>query len=64
MDDAQTWFKQGVALYEKGDYRRAITAFDKAIALDSSLAEAWNNRGLSRSRPAPIRMPISLSRGR
>jgi tetratricopeptide (TPR) repeat protein len=47
MDDAQTWFKEGVALYEKSDYRRAITAFDKAIAYDPTLAEAWNNRGLS-----------------
>jgi hypothetical protein len=47
MDDAQTWFAEGVALYEKGDYRRAITAFDKAIALDPGMAEVWNNRGLS-----------------
>ncbi|MGB8309966.1 MAG: tetratricopeptide repeat protein [Methanoregula sp.] len=47
MDDAQTWFNEGVTLYEKSDYRRAITAFDKAIASDPTLAEAWNNRGLS-----------------
>jgi tetratricopeptide (TPR) repeat protein len=47
MDDAQTWFREGVTLYEKSDYRRAITAFDKAIASDPTLAEAWNNRGLS-----------------
>jgi len=47
MDEAQTWFNEGVALYEKGDYRRAITAFDKAIAIDPSMAEVWNNRGLA-----------------
>ncbi|MGA2162651.1 MAG: tetratricopeptide repeat protein [Methanoregula sp.] len=47
MDEAQTWFNEGVALYEKGDYRRAITAFDKAIAIDPTMAEVWNNRGLA-----------------
>src|SRR5208283_255096 len=47
MDDAQAWFKEGVALYEKGDYRRATAAFDKAIAIDPTMAEVWNNRGLS-----------------
>jgi hypothetical protein len=47
MDDAQNSFKEGVALYEKGDYRQALTAFDKSIALDPTIAEVWNNRGLS-----------------
>jgi hypothetical protein len=47
MDDAQKWFSDGVALYEKGDYRRAIAAFDKAGALDPSMAQVWNNRGLA-----------------
>ena len=47
MDEAQKWFSEGVALYEKGDYRRAITAFDKAIAIDPTMAEVWNNRGLA-----------------
>ena len=47
MDEAQKWFSEGVALYEKGDYRRAITAFDKAIAIDPTVAEVWNNRGLA-----------------
>lgn len=44
---AQTWFNEGVALYEKGDYPRAISAFDKAIAIDPDMAEVWNNRGLA-----------------
>jgi len=47
MDEAHKWFDEGVALYEKGDYRHAITAFDKSIALDPTMAEVWNNRGLS-----------------
>jgi hypothetical protein len=47
MDEAQKWFSEGVALYEKGDYRRAIAAFDKAIAIDPTVAEVWNNRGLA-----------------
>jgi len=47
MDEAQKRFEEGVALYEKGDYRRAITAFDKTIAIDPTMAEVWNNRGLS-----------------
>ena len=47
MDDAQSLFAEGVALYGKGDYRRAITAFDRALALDPKLTEAWNNRGLA-----------------
>ena len=47
MDDAQSLFAEGVALYGKGDYRRAIAAFDKALALDPKLTEAWNNRGLA-----------------
>jgi len=47
MDDSQKWFTEGVALYEKGDYRRAIAAFDKAIKIDPAKAEVWNNRGLA-----------------
>ena len=47
MDESHHWFQRGVALYEKGDYSGAITAFDKAIEIDPSIAEAWNNRGLA-----------------
>ena len=47
MDEAKKWFSEGVTLFEKGDYRRAIAAFDKAIAIDPTVAEVWNNRGLA-----------------
>ena len=47
LDEAARWFEEGVALYEKGYYRRAITAFDKSIAIDPAIAEVWNNRGLA-----------------
>lgn len=46
MDDSEKWFAEGVSLYEKGNYQRAITAFDKSIAIDAGRAEVWNNRGL------------------
>jgi len=46
MDDSGKWFAEGVSLYEKGDFRRAIVAFDKSIAFDAEKAEVWNNRGL------------------
>ena len=45
MDESHHWFERGVALYEKGDYSGAITAFNKSIEIDPSIAEAWNNRG-------------------
>ncbi len=38
MDDAQKWFSEGVALFEKGEYRRAVAAFDKAGAIDPAMA--------------------------
>lgn len=46
MDDSGKWFAEGVSLYEKGDFQRAIAAFDKSIAADAGKAEVWNNRGL------------------
>lgn len=47
MHESQIWFDQGVALYEKSEFRDAVTAFDKAISLNPAMAEAWNNRGLA-----------------
>jgi hypothetical protein len=47
MDESLTWFENGVALFETGDYRGAIAGFDKALALNPNMSEAWNNRGLA-----------------
>ena len=47
VKDSLDWFEEGTGLYDEGNYRGAITAFDRAIALDPSLVDAWNNRGIS-----------------
>ena len=47
MEDPEAWFGKGVALFERGDYRGAVSAFEKATALDPSMSMAWNNRGLA-----------------
>lgn len=47
MEESRDWFEQGVTLFEKGKYSRAIAAFDRALEINPSMYEAWNNRGLS-----------------
>jgi len=47
MEESLEWFEKGVTLYEKGEYGRAISSFDKAITINPSMVEAHNNRGLS-----------------
>jgi tetratricopeptide (TPR) repeat protein len=47
MEESLAWFEKGVAFYEKSKFRDAAAAFDKALSLNPSLAEAWNNRGLA-----------------
>jgi len=47
MEESLIWFEKGVTLFEKGNYHDAITAFDKAIAINPKIAEAWHNRGLA-----------------
>ncbi len=39
------WVEYGNSLFEVGDYSGAITAFDRAIAIDPDYANAWNNKG-------------------
>lgn len=36
----------GAGYQNRGDMRQAISAYDKAIAINSNLAEAYNNRGI------------------
>jgi len=46
-NQAEFYFNQGVAWNEKGDYDKAISEYTKAIEINPSLAEAYNNRGLA-----------------
>jgi tetratricopeptide (TPR) repeat protein len=42
---AGVWNKIGITELQAGHYKPAIKSFDRAIKLDSNLAEAYNNRG-------------------
>ena len=42
--DAITWNDKGTALYYQGKYADALQAYEKAIDLDSNMAEAWNGK--------------------
>ncbi len=46
-NNVAAYIKQGEAYYSKGDYDRAITAFSKAIELDSNNTEVYKRRGIS-----------------
>jgi DNA-binding response OmpR family regulator/Tfp pilus assembly protein PilF len=46
LGKASSHYKEGVILYVKEkEYTEAIAAFDKAIAIDDTLAYVWNDRG-------------------
>jgi len=42
--EAVALFNQGNASIVSGNYTEAVTAFDKAIALEPSYYEAWNGK--------------------
>ncbi|MFA5930474.1 MAG: tetratricopeptide repeat protein [Candidatus Micrarchaeia archaeon] len=44
--DARTYYHRGNTLYEKGDYDKAIEAYNTAIILNPTFSEAYFNRGL------------------
>lgn len=44
--DARTYYHRGNTLYEKGDYEKAIEAYNTAIILNPTFSEAYFNRGL------------------
>ena len=46
-DDAEAYYKRGVACGEKGDFDRAIEDFNKVIDLNPDSAEAYYNRGFA-----------------
>lgn len=41
----EDYLNRGFDLYNKGKYKLALEAFDKAIELKPDYAEAWNNKG-------------------
>ncbi|MGZ5539670.1 MAG: tetratricopeptide repeat protein, partial [Halobacteriota archaeon] len=41
---------EGVALYEKGDYKGALSKFEKATESDPALAAAWSDKGCALGR--------------
>ena len=45
-DDANTYYRRGLAYGKKGDYGPAIAAFTKAIDLNPDHANAYDGRGI------------------
>jgi tetratricopeptide (TPR) repeat protein len=46
-EKAVEWNDMGYTLAEDGNYKEAITAFNNALEISPSFAEAWNNKGYS-----------------
>lgn len=44
-DSTDYWFNEGNKLYTRGEYDKAIKAYDNATNLDPQYADAWNNKG-------------------
>jgi tetratricopeptide (TPR) repeat protein len=47
---AEDYYAAGTKLLNEGKNREAVAQLDSTIALDSSMADAWVNRGVARSR--------------
>lgn len=48
-EEARDWNAKGESYHHIGRYEEAVSAFDKAIAIDPWNGEAWRNRGLALS---------------
>ena len=46
-ESADEWNSRGETHHTLGRYGEAVSAFDRAIAIDPDLGDAWKNRGLS-----------------
>jgi tetratricopeptide (TPR) repeat protein len=47
LTEAAKYLDEGTALYYKGDYEKALQAYEKTIELDPDYAGAWYNKGVS-----------------
>ena len=48
---ADAYNNRGVAYAKLGDYRQAISDYDRAIEINPEYAEAYYNRGIAYQRP-------------
>jgi tetratricopeptide (TPR) repeat protein len=55
---AQEWFDRGRFMGEIGNYRKAVEAFSRIIALTPNSAHAYNNRGVAYSELGNYRLAI------
>ncbi len=46
---ADDWLFEGHALYNLGEFEKAIEAYDRAIAIDPNFKDAWLNKGVVHS---------------
>ena len=44
-NSAKDWFNKGVVYFENNKFEEAIMAYNEAIKIDPSLAEAFTNKG-------------------
>jgi Flp pilus assembly protein TadD len=47
---AKEQVNEGIALYEQGDYKGALSKFEKATEADPALAAAWSDKGCALGR--------------
>ncbi|MDE1862798.1 MAG: tetratricopeptide repeat protein [Thaumarchaeota archaeon] len=47
MEEAETWYKRGNEMMTQERSEEALTAYDKATALDPGHVSSWNNKGIA-----------------
>ena len=47
QDIAQIHYERGITYLQKGDYARAIDAFDKTLRIDPHYPQAYHNRAIA-----------------
>jgi tetratricopeptide (TPR) repeat protein len=58
-ESAETYFNRGVDASQKGEYKRAISDYNKAIEINPDFVVAYLNRGYSQSRMGEYEKAIS-----